>query len=173
MRRPSAVLNGSNLDLRSSNADLNSTLTNNTPRASTPAGGSQVQLRLKPNAPPGLAPSDVKMGERVWINGIKDGTVKFIGETDFAPGVWVGVVLNDKTGKNDGCVNGKRLDFSKKLRCFCYQLPVVFTVRFSSRNVLLTSIYQSVWQFEIVSQNMTFISKQKLVYCVSFDLASF
>ena len=36
------------------------------------------------------------------------GTIMFIGAVDFAPGRWIGIKLEESTGKNDGCVNGKR-----------------------------------------------------------------
>lgn len=48
------------------------------------------------------------MGERVWVNGNKPGFVRFLGETQFAPGQWAGIVLDDPIGKNDGSVAGVR-----------------------------------------------------------------
>ncbi|XP_063809791.1 CAP-Gly domain-containing linker protein 2 isoform X2 [Pseudophryne corroboree] len=51
---------------------------------------------------------DFVVGERVWVNGVKSGVVQYLGETQFAPGQWAGVVLDDLVGKNDGTVGGVR-----------------------------------------------------------------
>ncbi|XP_032728303.1 CAP-Gly domain-containing linker protein 2 isoform X1 [Lontra canadensis] len=51
---------------------------------------------------------DFAVGERVWVNGVKPGVVRYLGETQFAPGQWAGVVLDEPVGKNDGAVGGVR-----------------------------------------------------------------
>ena len=51
------------------------------------------------------------IGDRVIVNssnGAKKGYLRYIGATEFAKGDWAGVELDDKNGKNDGSVNGKR-----------------------------------------------------------------
>ena len=45
-------------------------------------------------------------GEDVLVGGEKTGTLRFCGRTQFASGVWCGVELHDKTGKNNGSVAG-------------------------------------------------------------------
>lgn len=49
-----------------------------------------------------------EVGDRVWVNGNKPGVVQFLGETQFAPGQWAGIVLDEPIGKNDGSVSGVR-----------------------------------------------------------------
>ncbi|TRY65333.1 hypothetical protein DNTS_032240, partial [Danionella cerebrum] len=49
-----------------------------------------------------------KVGDRVWVNGNKPGIIQFLGETQFAPGQWAGIVLDEAIGKNDGSVSGVR-----------------------------------------------------------------
>ncbi|KAM9541038.1 CAP-Gly domain-containing linker protein 1-like isoform 1-T2 [Salvelinus alpinus] len=49
---------------------------------------------------------DYRVGEKVWVNGNKPGYVHFLGDTQFAPGQWVGIVLDEAIGKNDGSVAG-------------------------------------------------------------------
>lgn len=51
---------------------------------------------------------DFHVGERVWVNGNKPGFIQFLGETQFAPGQWAGIVLDESIGKNDGSVGGVR-----------------------------------------------------------------
>ncbi|KAK6493431.1 dynactin subunit 1-like isoform X9 [Huso huso] len=51
----------------------------------------------------------IKVGSRVEVIGKGyRGTVAYIGATLFATGKWVGVILDDAKGKNDGTVQGKR-----------------------------------------------------------------
>jgi len=60
------------------------------------------------NAVDPTAADEFKLGDCVWVSGVKKGIIAFIGETQFAPGVWVGVLLDEPVGKNDGSVGGVR-----------------------------------------------------------------
>lgn len=59
-------------------------------------------------------PPDIKVGARVKVTPATErdieriGTVKFVGSTEFAPGIWVGVHYDEPVGKNDGSVEGKQ-----------------------------------------------------------------
>ena len=55
----------------------------------------------------GIIPPDMKVGARCEVEtqeeGLhKRGTVRFVGETKFAKGVWVGIEYDEPMGKNDG-----------------------------------------------------------------------
>ncbi|ESN96560.1 hypothetical protein HELRODRAFT_138339, partial [Helobdella robusta] len=47
-------------------------------------------------------------GDKVVVGGTKYGTLKFIGQTQFAKGDWAGIELDEPIGKNDGSIDGKR-----------------------------------------------------------------
>ncbi|EAQ86936.1 hypothetical protein CHGG_08189 [Chaetomium globosum CBS 148.51] len=47
-------------------------------------------------------------GRRVQLADQRHGFIRFFGHTNFAPGLWVGVELDDDSGKNDGSVNDVR-----------------------------------------------------------------
>jgi len=54
---------------------------------------------------------DFEKGQRVKVS-LKNidarGTVQYVGTTDFASGMWIGISLDTNNGKNDGSVNGIR-----------------------------------------------------------------
>ncbi|XP_047660568.1 CAP-Gly domain-containing linker protein 1-like isoform X2 [Tachysurus fulvidraco] len=60
--------------------------------------------------------AEFTVGERVWVNGNKPGYVQFVGGTQFAPGQWAGIVLDEPIGKNDGSVTGVRYFQCEDLR---------------------------------------------------------
>uniref|UniRef100_A0A3Q3FWM3 CAP-GLY domain containing linker protein 3 n=1 Tax=Labrus bergylta TaxID=56723 RepID=A0A3Q3FWM3_9LABR len=55
-----------------------------------------------------LSSLGMKLGERVLLDDMKTGTLRFCGTTEFASGQWVGVELDEPEGKNDGSVGGVR-----------------------------------------------------------------
>ena len=50
----------------------------------------------------------LQIGDLVLVGGVKEGVLRFLGPTEFAKGIWVGVELPEPLGKNDGSVSGKR-----------------------------------------------------------------
>lgn len=49
----------------------------------------------------------IKIGRRVEISAKNiRGVIAFIGKTSFAAGKWIGVILDEPKGKNDGSVQG-------------------------------------------------------------------
>ncbi|XP_051748749.1 CAP-Gly domain-containing linker protein 1 isoform X2 [Ctenopharyngodon idella] len=77
-------------------------------KTSSSAGASKPTQSDKSSAEAQDAGEQFKIGDRVWVNGNKPGVVQFLGETQFAPGQWAGIVLDEPIGKNDGSVSGVR-----------------------------------------------------------------
>lgn len=50
----------------------------------------------------------LSVGSRIELNDGRAATVRFLGTTNFQTGEWVGVELEEATGKNDGSVKGER-----------------------------------------------------------------
>lgn len=48
----------------------------------------------------------LRLGDKVVINGSKSGALRYCGPTEFAAGIWAGIELDEKIGKNDGSVGG-------------------------------------------------------------------
>jgi dynactin 1 len=52
--------------------------------------------------------TELSPGTRVQYSDGRQGVVRFVGTTHFSSGQWVGVELDDDSGKNDGTVQGQR-----------------------------------------------------------------
>ncbi|KAF2839724.1 hypothetical protein M501DRAFT_730540 [Patellaria atrata CBS 101060] len=49
-----------------------------------------------------------KLGQLVELNDGRQAIIRFVGETSFAAGLWIGVEFEEQCGKNDGSVQGER-----------------------------------------------------------------
>ncbi|KAI1171323.1 dynactin [Nemania sp. FL0916] len=52
--------------------------------------------------------SELAVGQYIQLNDGRNAIVRFVGQTHFSAGDWVGVELEDDSGKNDGAVQGER-----------------------------------------------------------------
>lgn len=50
----------------------------------------------------------LQLGQIVALKDGRQATIRFLGTTHFAEGEWVGIELEDTSGKNDGSVQGER-----------------------------------------------------------------
>ncbi len=55
--------------------------------------------------------STLKVGNRVLVNGLKSGILRYIGLVKFARGIFCGVELDEPHGKHDGQVNDIRYKY--------------------------------------------------------------
>jgi dynactin complex subunit len=52
--------------------------------------------------------SDLAVGQIIQLSDKRKAVIRFVGQTHFSQGDWVGVELDDDSGKNDGAVQGER-----------------------------------------------------------------
>lgn len=95
------------LKLISAAASSESTPPRQPPPAMTPQDEGQRSSQLTPEDLKALH-SKLNIGDYVLVGGLKEGILRFMGSTEFAKGIWVGVELPEPMGKNDGAISGKR-----------------------------------------------------------------
>ena len=76
------------------------------PQKLIPEPPRQQPQKLGTRPPPSTEVPKFQVGDAVMVSGTKPGVIAFLGPTQFAKGVWAGVVMEKPEGKNDGTVQG-------------------------------------------------------------------
>ncbi|KAM7199548.1 putative Dynactin, 150 kDa isoform [Rhypophila sp. PSN 637] len=71
--------------------------------------------------------TELAVGQRIELSDGRLGFIRFVGQTAFAAGEWVGIELDEDTGKNDGSVQGERY-FDCQMGFGMFVRPVTVTV---------------------------------------------
>ncbi|KAJ6219103.1 hypothetical protein RDWZM_004915 [Blomia tropicalis] len=100
-----------------SSVDIGSRQLTSLKSTSIPKANPNLTLKLSSDSV-----DDFSIDEKVWVNGSRPGIIRFIGETKFAVGKWIGVQLTSPDGKNDGAVAGVRY-FSCPNNCGVFVKP--------------------------------------------------
>ena len=81
-----------------------------TTSASKPIHVQKTFVSLKPQPKSDMEKNEnLNVGDRISTPKSNLGTLRYIGEVNFAPGsVWAGVELDTPSGKNDGAIKHKR-----------------------------------------------------------------
>jgi len=88
----------------------------------------------------------VRVGFRVEVIGKgHQGTVAYVGATLFASGKWVGVILDEPKGKNDGTVQGRRYFTCDENYGIFIRQAQVCTASYACMNVLGVVAYLWWW----------------------------
>lgn len=89
----------------------------------------------------------LKVGSRVEVIGKGHrGTVAYVGATLFATGKWVGVILDEAKGKNDGTVQGRKyFTCEENHGIFVRQSQVCFPLRVPCGGLCLPGLLRVWW----------------------------
>ena len=89
----------------------------------------------------------LKVGSRVEVIGKGHrGTVAYVGATLFATGKWVGVILDEAKGKNDGTVQGRKyFTCEENHGIFVRQSQVRFPLRLPCDGLCLLACLGYAW----------------------------
>ncbi|KAK3988169.1 dynein associated protein-domain-containing protein [Cladorrhinum sp. PSN332] len=71
--------------------------------------------------------TELAVGQKIQLSDGRTGFIRYVGQPHFAQGDWVGVELDDGTGKNDGSVQGERY-FDCEMGYGMFVRPVTITV---------------------------------------------
>ncbi|KAJ3430512.1 guanine nucleotide exchange factor [Anaeramoeba flamelloides] len=120
--------------------------------------------------------STLKIGDKVTVFN-NEGSIKFIGQTKFSPGNWVGIELKEKVGRNDGSVQGiKYFECKPEHGIFSRPsqvkflnpnkqnkdnyLPLKFPVSSHTKKLILG--HKTFFQFLVEQRNSLVIKKRRL-----------
>ena len=73
-----------------------------------------------------LPVANIRTGEKYLLDDGRIGTCRFKGPTKFANGIWVGLVIENGTGNNDGCVDG--ISYKIYLFFFFFEKCAIFLI---------------------------------------------
>ncbi|KAK4167419.1 dynein associated protein-domain-containing protein [Cladorrhinum sp. PSN259] len=71
--------------------------------------------------------TELAVGQKIQLSDGRTGFIRYVGQPHFAQGDWVGVELDDGTGKNDGSVQGERY-FDCEMGYGMFVRPITITV---------------------------------------------